>query len=42
MWNLKHNRLVNITTRRTQIQRNKLVIISGDKEVGRGNIEVGD
>ena len=42
VWNLKHNKLVNITTRRPQIQRNILVVINGDREVERSNIEVGD
>ena len=49
LWNLKkYDKLVNITTISTTTKNrltdmeNKLVVTSGEREVGRGNIRVGD
>ena len=50
LWNIKkYNKLVNITTTSTTTTKtrltdmeNKLVVTSGEREVGRGNIRVGD
>ena len=42
MWNLKkYNKLVNITKKNKTDKENKLMVISGKAEEGRGNTAVG-